>query len=92
MRRTWRTYLVRPPQVITRYFLTDAGYEAWKDTLPVRDQIDADLYAHVGHFRWEHLPNRCTACGLNEAMWQTLTRQSRILVCRHGSRECEECS
>lgn len=56
----------------TRWFLTWEEYEAWKDTLPVRDQIDADLLAHVGHPPWEDRPNACVACQLEQKMMETL--------------------
>lgn len=56
----------------TRWFLTHDAYEAWKDTLPVRYQIQADLVSHVEHFPLEYLPNSCTACALNQRMMDTL--------------------
>lgn len=92
-RRRWRWYLIRPPQIVTRHFPTYAEYEAWKDTLPVKYQIDADLYAHVGHLPWEHKPNECTACALNQSMWQIMTGKGFLLRCKHGfAPDCEECS
>lgn len=85
--------MVRPPQIVTRWFLTYGEYEAWKDTLPVRKQIDADLYAHVGHTSLAHVPKECTACALNEGMYQAMTRRGVMLICKHGFRlDCEECS
>lgn len=68
-RRTEQPNLV---QYATRWFLTEAAYEAWKDTLPVRDQIDADLLAHIGHHPWQDQPQRCTACALRQKMMETL--------------------
>lgn len=67
-------------------------YEAWKDDLPVQHQIDADLYAHIGHTPMEFLPNECAVCGFNEAMAQVLRGEGRVLVCRHGVRlDVEDC-
>lgn len=92
-RAGWRLSIVRPPQIVTRWFLTYAEYEAWKDTLPVAKQIDADLYAHVGHTPLGHVPNECTACALNVGMYQVMTRRGVMLLCKHGFRpNCEECS
>lgn len=77
--RRWRTYLVRPPQIVTKWFLTFEEYEVWKGSLPIRDQINADLYAHVGHTSLAHVPQECTACALNESMYQVITQKGRLL-------------
>lgn len=53
--------------------MTWEEYEAWKDTLPVADQIDADLLAHIGHAPWETQTNTCVACQLEQKMMETLT-------------------
>lgn len=59
-------------QYATRWFLTEAEYEAWKDTLPVVEQIDADMLAHIGHMPWEDVPNACVACQVRQKMMETL--------------------
>lgn len=64
--------------------MTFGEYEAWKDSLPIQDQIDADLYAHVEHTPLDFVPNRCTACAMNQSMYQILTGQGILWVCEHG--------
>lgn len=57
---------------VTRWFLTHDAYETWRDTLPVSEQINTDLYTHVGHTPPHYLPNQCTACALTQKMMDAL--------------------
>jgi hypothetical protein len=62
----------RSDRHVIRWFLTHDAYDAWRDTLPVEDQVTSDLHAHVGHTVFQFIPNQCTACALTQKMMETL--------------------
>lgn len=41
----------------------------------------------------DFVPNRCTACALNQGIFQAFTGQTMMVVCKHGTlvrnEECE---
>jgi len=76
----------------TRWFLTEAEYDSWRETQPARSLLYAELYTHVGHGVMGFLPHTCTACSFLQYMLKAMQVEPRGARCRHDVRlDVEDC-